>query len=338
MAGPRTGVALATVLTFLALAVACLVVGALASAVVGPGPLATSGPVADIPPDYLAAYTSASRRFELEPDGWSYLAAVGKVESDHGRSTAPGVTSGQNAHGCCAGPMQLHNGFGSGGGTWGQYKIDGDGDGRLVIYDVDDAAATGARYLRAAGAPADWRSALYAYNHAGWYVDQVTEQAAMYRRLAQPPPAPVASPGATWLAPLPGFPGERCDARIVPDVIALVRAFGLSVSDCFGGAPHALHGEHPLGLAIDAAPADGDWRRTDALARAAGWTPACAARGCPDAGPFRAVLYNGYPGHGDPRHSARPHLHVSWRHGEAAPFSRAPWVQTVLVPATAHPR
>ena len=332
MASPRIGIALASVVTFLGLAIACLVVGALASAVVGPSP---SGRVADIPPDYLAAYTSASRRFELEPDGWSYLAAIGKVESDHGRSTTPGVTSGQNAHGCCAGPMQIHNGFGSGGGTWGQYKTDGDGDGRLDIYDVHDAVATGARYLRAAGAPADWPSALYAYNHADWYVEQVADQAAAYRRASQLPVSPDSS---TWLAPLPGFPGERCDARIVPEVVALVTAFGLHVNDCYGGAPHALNGEHPLGLALDLVPRDGDWRRTDALARAAGWTPSCASSGCPQAGPFRVVLYNGFPGHGDPRHTARPHLHVSWRHGPAAPFTRAPWVQPVLLPATPSPR
>ena len=334
----RLGVALASLVAFIALGIACVVAGALARAVIGDAPPGAGPPVSDIPLEYLAAYRSASARFALEPDGWSYLAAIGKVESDHGRSTVPGVQSGQNAHGCCAGPMQIHNGFGSGGGTWGQYKTDGDGDRRLDIYDVDDAVATAASYLGAAGAPRDWRAALFAYNHAGWYVDQVAEQAAEYRRAAQLPVVPKPPTGSNWLAPLSGFPGERCDARIVPDVVALVRAFGLHVSDCFGGEPHALNGEHPLGLAIDAGPVDGDWRRTEALARSAGWTPECARSGCPEAGPFRLVLYNGYPGHGDPQHTDRPHLHLSWRHGPAAPFSRAPWVQTVLVPATARPR
>jgi hypothetical protein len=130
--------------------------------------------------------------------------------------------------------------------------------------------------------------------------------------------------------PLPGFPGERCDARIVPDVVALVRTFGIDVADCFGGEPHARNGEHPLGLAIDASPANGDWRRTELLARRFGWREACAAAGCPGVGPFRVILYNGYPGHGDPRHSDRPHIHLSWEHGATAPFTRAPWVRTVL--------
>ena len=332
----RGGTVIAVGVGVMVLAAACLLAGVLARAVVGAG-LASEGPVGDIPPDYLSAYRVAASRFELEPDGWSYLAAIGKVESDHGRSTAAGVRSGQNFHGCCAGPMQIHNGFGSGGGTWRAYRTDGDGDRRLDIYDPDDAIATAARYLRANGAPADWRAAAFAYNHAAWYVDQVVEQAAKYRRAAQRPTAVLPAAGETWLADIPGFPGERCDARIVPEVVVLARAYGIRVTDCYGHG-HAVRGEHPLGLAIDAVPADGDWRRTEALARAAGWMPTCASHGCPDAGPFRVVLYNGYPGHGDPRHTSRPHLHVSWRHGPAAPFTRAPWVQSVLVPATAYPR
>jgi hypothetical protein len=187
-----------------------------------------------------------------------------------------------------------------------------------------------AHYLRASGAPDDWRRALFAYNHADWYVEKVLAQAAEYRESAiAPATGTIVDGGGKWLLSLPGFPGEQCDARIVPDVVALVRAFGLVVSDCFGGAPHALNGEHPLGLAIDASPRDGDWRKTDALARHLGWTEACAASGCPDRGPLRVVLYNGYPGHGDPRHAASPHIHLSWQHGPAAPFSRAPWVRVI---------
>jgi hypothetical protein len=125
---------------------------ALGRAVAGSLPSDHSGPVADIPPEYLAAYRSAAARFGLEPDGWSYLAGIGKVESDHGRSTAPGVHAGQNAHGCCAGPMQIDNGAGTGGGTWGAFKVDGDGDGRFDIYDADDTVATAARYLAGSGA------------------------------------------------------------------------------------------------------------------------------------------------------------------------------------------
>jgi hypothetical protein len=333
----RSGAVLAVLVGLVGLAVACVLMGAIASAVVGEASPTTPGEsVADIPAEYLAAYRTAAARLELGADGWSYLAAIGKVESDHGRSKAPGVSSGQNAYGCCAGPMQIHNGFGSGGGTWGAYKTDGDGDGRLDIYDPDDAIATAARYLRASGAPADWHRAIFAYNHAGWYVDEVERQAAEYRRAAvsEPPPLTNQPPsGSGWLAEVPGFPGERCDARIVPDVVALVAKYGLTVIACFGGAPHKIAGEHPLGLALDAAPRDGDWRRTEQLARDAGWGPSCAANGCAGRGPFRVVLYNGYPGHGDPQHSRTPHLHLSWQHGAAPPFTPAPWVRTLLPPS-----
>jgi hypothetical protein len=323
--GSRSGAGLLALIVAGLAAAACLGAAALGAAMVGGQSAPIPQAVPGIPAEYLSAYQAASARFELGADGWSYLAAVGKVESDHGRSQAPGVHAGQNAFGCCAGPMQIHNGFGSGDGTWGAYAADGNGDGVKDIYSPSDAIATAARYLRASGAPADWRAALFAYNHAGWYVEQVLTQARAYREAALVDP----SPSGVWLAPLPSFPGERCDSRIVAEVEQLSRAYGLRVSDCFGGAPHKTNGEHPLGLAVDWVPADGNWTRTERLARAAGWRPACAPAGCPG-GPFRVVLYNGYPGHGDPAHSGSPHLHVSWLHGPAQPFTRASWVRLVL--------
>src|SRR3954453_15446892 len=114
----------------------------------GPNTPVAARDVEGIPQPYLEAYARGASRFELGDDGGSYLAAVGKIESDHGRSPAPGVRSGQNFHGCCAGPRQIHNGFGSGGGTWAAYKVDGDGDGREDIYAAADAVAPAANYLR----------------------------------------------------------------------------------------------------------------------------------------------------------------------------------------------
>ncbi len=311
-----------------AVGVVVVIGGTLSAGIVGALSEAAGGPpvraVSDIPAVYLAGYQASAERFELGLDGWSYLAAIGKVESDHGRSKAVGVRAGQNFHGCCAGPMQIHNGFGTGGGTWAAYKTDGDGDGRLDVYDPEDAIATAARYLRASGAPSDWREAVFAYNHSSAYVDDVFRQAEAYRAVAVRAPAnpqPVAG-GTGWLAPVPGFPGERCDRRIVPDVVLLTSSYGLTLSDCFG-YQHKTRGEHPLGLAVDVSPADGDWSRTLSLARAAGWSPTCAASGCPGQGPFRVVLYNGFPGHGDPAHTDSPHLHLSWQHSPAPPFTRA---------------
>lgn len=114
-------------------------------------------------------------------------------------------------------------------------------------------------------------------------------------------------------------PGIRCDARIVPDVVHLARRFGVLVTSCYAAGGHEATGEHPLGAAIDAGPADGDWNATARLARWAGWRPSCAASGVAPAcarPPFRFIGYNGYPDHGDPAHcepcAGGPHLHLSW--------------------------
>src|SRR6476659_9113490 len=66
----------------------------------GPSRAAT----AQIPAAYVELYQQAGERYGIDP--W-ILAAIGKIETDHGRSTAPGVRAGVNAFGCCAGPMQF---------------------------------------------------------------------------------------------------------------------------------------------------------------------------------------------------------------------------------------
>lgn len=108
-----------------------------------------------------------------------------------------------------------------------------------------------------------------------------------------------------WLAPLPGS-SLRCDARIIPDVEYLLAHFGLRATSCFRNDGPDDHGEHALGLALDAVPSDGDWSRALAAAQAFGWLAACGTTGC--AGrlrpPMRFIGYNGYPGHGDPAHAS----------------------------------
>ena len=127
----------------------------------------------------------AGARYGIDP--W-ILAGIGAVESDHGRSTAVGVRSGVNAFGCCAGPMQFSIiGKPS---TWDRYGVDGDRDGRLSPYVPADAIPAAARYLRASGAPADYRAALFAYNHADWYVAEVLAKAAAFRGAAVGAPLP----------------------------------------------------------------------------------------------------------------------------------------------------
>ena len=68
--------------------------------------------------------------------------------------------------------------------TWDRYGVDGNHDGRISAYDPADAIPAAARYLRASGAPADYHAALFAYNHADWYVAEVLAKADEYRGAA----------------------------------------------------------------------------------------------------------------------------------------------------------
>jgi hypothetical protein len=138
-----------------------------------PGRAAT----AEIPAGYLRLYRSAARR--CRGLSWSVLAAIGKVESDHGRSRLPGVRSGWNKAGA-AGPMQFGIGQGRAGNAWARYGADFDHDGRTSVYDPGDAIPAAARYLCAAGAPRRLEAALYAYNHSWAYVARVKQLARRY--------------------------------------------------------------------------------------------------------------------------------------------------------------
>ena len=113
---------------------------------VTPDPAPTpSGPsVADIPSRYLAIYKAAGSKYGVD---WRVLAAIGKNESDHGRSTAPGVASGRNYADCCSGPMQICT-VESCSNTWGYYAVDADGDGVASVYDPDDAIHAAAALVR----------------------------------------------------------------------------------------------------------------------------------------------------------------------------------------------
>ena len=131
----------------------------------------------DIPPQLLPVYQTAADSCPGLP--WSVLAAIGKVETDHGRSTAPGVRSGANFAGA-AGPMQIGVG-GKAGNTWAAYAVDADGGGPSV-YSPSDSIFTAASYLCANGANkgANVAGAIFAYNHADWYVTKVLAIASAY--------------------------------------------------------------------------------------------------------------------------------------------------------------
>jgi cell wall-associated NlpC family hydrolase len=144
--------------------------------------------VADtIPATYLALYQQAGHDYGIP---WNVLAGIGEVESDHGRSTAPGGHSGSNFAGA-AGPMQFGIG-GLAGDTWGGapvhsasldtggYGIDGDRDSLVNVYDPGDAIPSAAGFLKANGAPGNLQAALFAFNHSDAYVSTVLNWAGRY--------------------------------------------------------------------------------------------------------------------------------------------------------------
>jgi membrane-bound lytic murein transglycosylase B len=133
-------------------------------------PAPTQAVVADIPTGYLRLYRAAGVRYRIP---WSVLAAIGKVESDHGRTRLPGVRSGSNWAGAC-GPMQLGCVPGSkAGNSWARY-----GHGRP--HDPAQAIPAAARYLVDHGARHHLDRALYAYNHSWTYVARVKQLAHRY--------------------------------------------------------------------------------------------------------------------------------------------------------------
>ena len=129
--------------------------------------------LADIPADYLALYQQAA--VSCRGLSWTVLAAIGSIESSHGRSTAPGVRDGANFAGAM-GPMQFLA------PTWAAYGVDGNKDGTRDVHLAGDAVFGAANYLCASGAgdPARLPDAIWAYNHADWYVDQVLVLALRY--------------------------------------------------------------------------------------------------------------------------------------------------------------
>jgi hypothetical protein len=98
---------------------------------------------------------------------WQILAAINKIESNFGRNMGPSSAG-------AVGWMQFMP------ETWLRWGTDGDGDRIADPWDPEDGVYSAARYLAAAGGSADLRRAVFAYNHANWYVDDVLELAAVF--------------------------------------------------------------------------------------------------------------------------------------------------------------
>jgi membrane-bound lytic murein transglycosylase B len=114
-----------------------------------------------IPLEYQTAYQQAATT--CPGMDWTLLAAVGQVESGHGRNNGPSSAG-------AIGPMQFMP------ATFAGYAVDGNHDGVTDAWNPADAIFSAARYLCSSGAgrgAAGVHAALLTYNHAEWYVDLV---------------------------------------------------------------------------------------------------------------------------------------------------------------------
>ena len=110
-----------------------------------------------IPPFLLPIYQAAGTQYGIR---WEVLAAINEIETDYGR----------NLNVSSAGALGWMQFIPS---SWRAYGTDANRDGEKDPYNPVDAIFAAARYLKAAGAEKDLRRAIFAYNHADWYVDSV---------------------------------------------------------------------------------------------------------------------------------------------------------------------
>ena len=133
-------------------------------------PVATNIP-AGAPANYLNLFKASAAKY-CPGMSWTVLAAIGQIESGDGANNGPSSAG-------ALGPMQFMP------GTWAEWGINGFGPpGSPDIMNPLDAIPSAARMLCAAGAgnPATLRGAIFAYNHATWYVDEVLALAGEYAK------------------------------------------------------------------------------------------------------------------------------------------------------------
>jgi hypothetical protein len=233
-----------------------------------------------IPQPMLAAYLDAAQSWDID---WALLAAIGKLECDHGRSGTPGCwPPGTVNRAGARGPMQFlgdtwrntanrHHPDVAGpppppGGGWG---VDGDGDGIADPWNTYDAVHAAAKFLAYLGARDDPRTAAKHYNAgpnhpdatAGeGYATRTVELIAQYHTLAG-----VGGPGSPTNDPPAAFRGASsgctvadptgtggCVTPRTAHLVGRVRAtFGQVPIWCWAPRPANPTSDHPNGRACD---------------------------------------------------------------------------------------
>jgi hypothetical protein len=207
------------------------------------GACSAVGPGGQGQPPLVQYYLGAAAAYHLGPGGYAYLAAINKIETEFGTNMA---TSSAGA----VGWMQFEP------GTFAEYAVSvTNPHAPADPTDPQDAIYTAARYLHASGAPGDWPAAIFAYNHAGWYVAEVVADALRYTGIngltnlgvdisaawgnRQPPSVP--TPGPVYVSdtglslPQAGALAQACPGTVgsigvtpVPGTVAVIMPNGLA--------------------------------------------------------------------------------------------------------------
>ena len=120
-----------------------------------------------VPVFLLSIYQAAGIQYGVH---WQVLAAINEIETDYGR----------NLNVSSAGALGWMQFIPS---SWKAYGVDANKDGKKDPYNPVDAIFAAARYLKAAGYQQNVRRAIFAYNHADWYVDSVLLRATRIKQM-----------------------------------------------------------------------------------------------------------------------------------------------------------
>lgn len=177
----------------------------------------------EVPKRLVPIYEEAAAKYDLGVRGPSVLASINFHE------TSFGTNLGDSSAGA-EGWMQFLP------ESWEAFGVDGDEDGDRDPDDPWDAIFAAANLLHHDGAPGDWRGAIWDYNHADWYVEEVLRDA---KKFASPGGATVAAFSAGGCEAAALAPNEAV-ARMIAEA-ARLSAMRPRTSYVWGGS----HGETP---------------------------------------------------------------------------------------------
>lgn len=150
----------------------------------------------EIPADYIPIYKAAGEKYNVP---WTLIASIHRIETRFSTietMVSPVGAAGHTQFMPCTWVGWGHpscSGVGKGNipdsersdpaviKKYGGYGVDGNGDGKADMWNLEDAVFSTANYLSASGASSgEFEKAIFAYNKADWYVDEVMQYMNLY--------------------------------------------------------------------------------------------------------------------------------------------------------------